>query len=373
MNVLQKTKTDWNELVHQIGPDFESLAQQKDHHDTFVYENYDRLKQHNFFSAMITEELGGAGLSYVQNCHLIKTLATYCSSTALAFSMHQHLVAASLWKYKNKGVGKELLKKIVNEQLILISTGAKDWLSSNGDLERIKGGYLFSAKKHFASQSEIGDIAVTSAPYLNEAGNWEVLHFSVPMHAEGVSVGNDWKVLGMRATGSHTIHFEQVFIPESSIALRRPRGEYHPVWNLVLGVAMPLIMSAYVGIAEKAREIAITYAQKQPNDYTSLLIGRLNNSYMSAVTQWKAMYALNNNLAFTPNENMTVQMLSLKTNVAEACKQVVNDAMDVVGGAGFYRKNTLERLFRDVQASHFHPLPKWKQYGFTGNWILKQI
>ena len=38
----------------------------------------------------------------------------------------------------------------------------------------------------------------------------------------------------------------------------------------------------------------------------------------------------------------------------------------------FYRKNILERLFRDVQASDFHPLPKWDQYAFTGNFILNQ-
>ena len=66
---------------------------------------------------------------------LIKTIATYCGSTALAFSMHQHLVAASVWKYKTKGVGAAMLEKVAANQLVLVSTGARDWLDSNGTMD----------------------------------------------------------------------------------------------------------------------------------------------------------------------------------------------------------------------------------------------
>lgn len=63
-------------------------------------------------------------------------------------------------------------------------------------------------------------------------------------------------------------------------------------------------------------------------------------------------------------------MLSLKTNVANACIQVVQEAMEAIGGQSFYRKNRLERLFRDVQAAQFHPLPAWDQFAFTGERLL---
>ena len=370
MSILQKTKTNWEQLIHQLGKDFESLAVKNDLENKFVFENYEQLKKHKFFSAMVPEELGGGGISYTEMCHLIKTMAKYCGSTALAFSMHQHLVAASVWKYKSKGLAKETLQKVAANQLILISTGAKDWLESNGEMEKVEGGYLLSAKKYFASQSKVGDVAVTSAPFFNEEKEWQVLHFPVSMTTEGVSVLNDWKVLGMRATGSHTIVFDKVFVPQASVALARPRGEYHMVWNVVLASAMPLIMSAYVGIAEKAMEIVVEKSKKNPQDQTKFLVGKLNNTFLSAQVQWKAMYALNDNFNFEPNENLSIEMLSLKTNVSDACKQTVADAMELLGGQSFYKNNNLERLFRDVQASHFHPLPKWSQYGFTGERIL---
>ncbi len=372
MSVLPSSKIKWEALLHQLGKDFEKRAAQYDKDETFVFENYAQLKSNRFFSAMIPEELGGGGVSYTEMCHLIKTMTKYCSSTALAFSMHQHLVAASIWKYKNKGQAKEMLQKVAANQTILISTGAKDWLESNGSLERVKDGYLFSGKKHFASQSMIGDVAVTSAPFINANKEEQVLHFPVPMTTKGVSVLEDWKVMGMRATGSNTIVFDKVFVPDSSIALIRPRGEFHMVWNIVLGVAMPLIMSAYLGIAEKALEQAIISGKKQQgnSEQIKIQIGKLNNTYLSGKAQWQAMYQLSDNFNFKPSENMTVEILSLKTNVAEACKQTVAESIEAVGGQSFYQKHTLERLFRDVQAASFHPLPKWNQYSFTGDRLL---
>ena len=94
--------------------------------------------------------------------------------------MHQHLVAAAVWKYKHKNEGAETLSKIASRQLVLVSTGAKDWLDSNGSLTKVDGGYLLSTKKHFASQSVTGDVAVTSAVFTDVDGTESVLHFSIP-------------------------------------------------------------------------------------------------------------------------------------------------------------------------------------------------
>ncbi|GJM35279.1 MAG: BEC protein [Saprospiraceae bacterium] len=372
MDTIIQPKTDWKTLAHRLGKDFAKRAAESDLKGTFVNKNYQQLKKHQLFSAMIPEELGGGGMSHTEMCHFIKVIAQYCGSTALAFSMHQHLIAATAWKYKHKGEGEAMLRKVVDQQLVLISTGARDWLASNGELTKTEGGYLFTAKKAFASQSVAGDVAVTSGPYLNENKTWQVLHFSVPMKEKGVAVINDWDVLGMRATGSATIQFDQVFVPDSAVALARPRDGFHPVWDIVLTVAMPLIMSAYVGIAERAFDIAVTIGRKYARQQNHLpyIIGQLNNTLISAKSQWKAMYALTSNLDFQPNESTTMDILSYKTNVADATIATVSGAMEAIGGQGFYRKNELERLFRDVQAAAFHPLPKWEQYAFTGSRIL---
>ena len=101
------------------------------------------------------------------------------------------------------------------------------------------------------------------------------------------------------------------------------------------------------------------------------MVGKMNNALLSATTQWKALIALANDLDFKPSEQTTVQALSFKTNISKETKEVVSMAMEIVGGQSFFKTNELERLFRDVQASEFHPLPTWQQYEFTGKRLLK--
>ena len=298
----------------------------------------------------------------------LRTLAQYCGSTALALSMHQHLVAATVWKYRHGPGGEPLLKKIAETQLVLVSTGAADWLESNGSMSKADGGYVVSAHKHFASQSAVGDILVTSAPFMDE-----VLHFPVPMSAPGVTVINDWRALGMRGTGSHTVKLENVFVPEAAIAVRRPRGAYHPLWNVVLTVAMPLIMSVYVGIAQKAAELSIGHIRRKKTSKPQVpsLIGEMNNHLLAAEVQLNDMLRIADNYEFEAIDKNGHDILARKTNVANAVIGVVTKAMEIVGGEGLYRDFGLERLFRDVQGARYHPLPEAEQVKFSGEYLLR--
>ena len=128
-----------------------------------------------------------------------------------------------------------------------------------------------------------------------------------------------------------------------------------------------------MGLADKSMEIAIEIGKKYERNLKHLpyIIGKMNNTLVSARTQWKAMVDLTNDINFRPEEKVTVEMVSLKTNVANACIQTVQDAMEAIGGQSFYRKNILERIFRDVNGGQFHLLPAWDQYAFTGERILR--
>ena len=92
------------------------------------------------FSALVPEDLGGGGVPHGEMCDFLRDLAHYCGSTALALSMHMHLVAAAVFNYRNGKPSQKLLEKMAGGA-VLISTGANDWLGSNGDVERVDGGY----------------------------------------------------------------------------------------------------------------------------------------------------------------------------------------------------------------------------------------
>ena len=87
---------DLKSLVHEIGPRFAEAADERDRDEIFVAENYDTLRAHKAFSALVPSELGGGGVPHSQMCAFLRALAHYCGSTALALSMHQHLVAAAV-------------------------------------------------------------------------------------------------------------------------------------------------------------------------------------------------------------------------------------------------------------------------------------
>ncbi|MCE7938336.1 acyl-CoA dehydrogenase [bacterium] len=364
---------EWIRLVHAIGPAFEQRAPAYDRDDAFVAENYATLKQHRFLAAAIPAELGGGGVSHAGMCDILRVLAQYCGSTALALSMHQHLLAANVWKYRRGQGAEEMLRRVAAQQPVLVSTGARDWLESNGEMIRADGGYRVKAVKMFASQSAVGDVLITSAPYDDPEHGPQVLHFPVPMQAEGVSVLNDWHALGMRGTGSHTVRLDGVFVPDAAVVLKRPRGAFHPFWNVILTVAMPYIMAVYTGIAEKAAATALGAARDQarPKPHLAASLGAMHNTLTSAQVHLRDMVRIANDLDFEPLDAHGQAILARKTNVANACVGVVTQAMAIVGGQAFYRGFGLERLFRDVQGAHLHPLPEKDQQQFLGEHLLR--
>jgi len=362
---------DLQALVQIIGPRFAEGAAERDAGDVFVADHYDVLKQHKVFSALVPAELGGGGVSHSAMCRFLRQLAHYCPSTALALSMHQHLVAAAVYNHRNGKPGQKLLEKVAASEVVLISTGANDWLESSGLAARADGGFRINARKPFGSGSPKGGVLMTSAPFEDPKEGWQVLHFAVPFNAPGVSLANDWQTLGMRATGSQTIILENVFVPDDAIALRRPRGKFHPAWNVILTVAMPLIMSVYTGVAEAAADIATELARKRQNDpVLPYLLGELVNELTRVQLAADDMVRLANDFDVTMGLDVTSPMLARKTIVAEGVLATVEKALEVAGGAGFYRKAGLERLLRDAHGAQFHPLPAKRQHRFTGRIAL---
>ena len=361
---------EWIKLAEKIGPGFAKGAAERDATDTFVGEHYAVLKSKGVISALVPTDLGGGGATHSTMGEILRILAHSDPSTALALSMHQHLVAAQVFNHAH-GRPAPVLPRVAAENLVLISTGARDWLDSNGTVRVTPEGFRVSANKAFASGSPIGDVLVTSAPYEDAEAGWQVLHFAVSMKADGVSVGDDWRVHGMRATGSQTVTLNDVLVPEATVALRRPRGPFHEVFNLVVGAALPLISAVYLGIAESAAEIATAIAKSNAKAIdVQWAMGEMRSNLVVTRTLYAQMMRLVNDLDFVPSMAVTDELLILKSGAVEGARITVERAMEAVGGRGFYRDTRLEQLLRDVRAFHYHPIPVKQQLRFTGRLAL---
>lgn len=364
-------RLDLIELVRVLGPQFAEGVAERDSGDVFVGKHYDILKQYRVFSALVPEDLGGGGARHSAMCAFLRELAHYCPSTALALAMHQHLVAAAVYNHAHGRPGRNLLEQVVSAEVVLVSTGANDWMESNGSMVRADGGFLVSARKPFASGSPKGGMLVTSAPFEDPDEGWQVLHFPVPFSAPGVSLADDWRTLGMRATGSHTVILDKVCVSEDAIVLRRPRGRFHAAWNVVLIMAMPLTMSAYAGVAEAAAVIGHDMAKSRKGDPTvPYLLGELANHLTTVQLAVDDMVRLAGDLEVEASLAAANAILVRKTIAAEHVLSTVEKALEAAGGTGFYRKNGLERLLRDAHGAQFHPLSAKRQHQFTGRVAL---
>ncbi len=365
------TTIDLQTIAADLVPQFAEGVAPRDREAEFVTGHYALLKESKVFSAMIPQAYGGGGASHSRIAWFLREIAKTSPSTGLCLSMHQHLVAAAIFNDKNGRPGRKLLDRIAADETILVSTGANDWLQSNGDVKRVEGGYSVSARKPFASGSPAGDLLVTSAPYEDPEEGWQVLHFPVPLSADGVSLADDWDTMGMRATGSQTVILENVFVPDAAIPLKRPRQGYHPAFNVIITVAMPLIMSAYLGVAEAAAALATRQARRRTGDEVApYLLGELTNLLTTSQLAVDDMVAIANDLDFEATLETANAILVRKTIAANAIIATAEKSLETAGGSGYFRGFGLEQLIRDAHAAQFHPMQEKRQHQFTGRIAL---
>jgi acyl-CoA dehydrogenase len=361
---------DWIGLAREVGTALRPGVAERDRTGQLSELAFDSLRTEGLTATLVPTELGGGGASHAETGAVLRELGRHDPATAVALSMHSHLVAAQVWRHHHGMDASTVLRKVAVDRAILISTGASDWVGSNGRAQQVEGGFRVSARKGPASGCEVGQVLVTSIRWDDAPDGPQVLHCAVPFSAEGVSIELTWDTMGMRASGSHTVVLDDVFVPDAAVALIRPADEWHPVWNTVLGAALPLILSAYLGVADAAVEAATAAVAGRSEAHVHQLIGEMLNAHTIATDVVAAMYVDADDLRFANTDDIAGRMLSRKTVVTEAVIDTVRLALEATGGFGYTRRSDIERLYRDVHACLFHPLPRAKQTQLTGRVAL---
>jgi alkylation response protein AidB-like acyl-CoA dehydrogenase len=362
---------DWVSVMTDLGRDFATRTADHDRDDSFVAENYAALRARGAFAAGVPGELGGGNASHRELCLMIRELSRHCGSTGLAFSMHTHLVGtlAYLWRSGNKAP-ETMLRRVAAENLALVSSGGSDWLMGSGTLEKVDGGYRMNGRKIFSSGAPSGDVLMTTGVYTDPAGGPTVIHFPLSLKGEGVTILDTWRTLGMRGTGSHDVEIKNVFLPDAIMrGVRRPVGKWHPFMHAVVLAAVPIFYGAYLGVAERAREIALGLAARKKSDpLVQIVAGEMENQIVAAEIAHDSMIGLTETRK--PGPDTTSAMMCRRAAFVSGVTRAVEKAMELGGGAGFYRSAGLERCFRDVQAARYHPIPEKPQTQLTGRFLL---
>ena len=339
-----------------VGAEIGVYAARHDVDGTFVDEAFACLRDRGILAVGVPADLGGVGATIRDVAMVQRELAHHCGSTALASAMHQHVVAFTAWRHRRGMPGAEAtLRRVLDDRIVLVSTGGADFTHPNGSATKIDGGYLVSGHKVFASQAPVGAVMATMFTYDDPDEGRRVLNMAVPIASDGVSVLDNWDTLGMRGTGSNDVVLQDVFVPEERVLANRPYGVVDPPLQVIVSIAMPIISAVYLGVAEAAFDAAVAAATPRADDpLVQRQVGLMRHRLQ--IARWtldRALDAVGDDPA--PSVELLSAVMIAKREIALAGVEVCDLAIEVGGGAAFFRGSIIERCYRDVRAAKFHP------------------
>jgi alkylation response protein AidB-like acyl-CoA dehydrogenase len=354
----QARETELVAWAATLGPVLAEHAARHDAEGSWVHESYEHLRDAGMLALAVPTELGGMGATIRQTAMVMRELAHYCGSTALAMSMHQHVTNFTAWRYRRGLPGAEAtLRRIADDRIVLVSTGGADFVRPRGEAVKVDGGYKVSGRKIFGSQSPAGAVMATMFPLEDPERGLRVLNMAVPMNDPGVTVHDNWNTLGMRGTASNDITIEDVFVPVERVLADRPYGVVDPPLQVIASIAFPIIGAVYLGVAESAATAAIEAVTGQPkatDPSVQRQVGLLRNRLQ--VASWAldgACSAVGDDPA--PSMDTVAAVMAAKREIANAGIEVCDVAMEVAGGSSFFKGSPIERAYRDVRGLKFHP------------------
>jgi alkylation response protein AidB-like acyl-CoA dehydrogenase len=382
-HILTPRERDLVELAGSLADRFAERAGEYDREGTFPFENYEEMREAGYLGLTVPEELGGRGASLHELILAQERLAMGDGSTALAVNMHVSPIGqlASLWRSSGDERLADVLRRAADGRLVYASMSAEPGdpilMTSSTVAERVDGGYRVTGKKIFGTESAVCTEFSTRARYDDPERGPQVLFFRLPRDAEGMRMKETWDTMGMRATRSDDFELENVFVPDEAVFHSYPVGHFDATMlKTVWGWAMPTFGAVYLGIGAGALEFARKQVQARGRQDDPQVQGLFAEMEVLLETARAVLYrhaqemdsgALSTELPVQDGMARAVLTKYVTTNNAVA---IVDRALHVVGGAGYYRRFPLERMYRDVRAGPIMPYSNLEAHDLFGRTSL---
>ncbi|CRK55109.1 Acyl-CoA dehydrogenase, short-chain specific [Alloactinosynnema sp. L-07] len=358
-----KTKTDYIALAHELAPRFAERARQHDADSSFPHENIAELVSSGYTAMTVPAEFGGDNATLAELCEAQQILAGGCASTAFAVNMHVHGLAMIA---RLGGASAEWACRAVVDGAV-ISGGFSEpgvggnWWHPTTRAEEVDGGFKLNGFKGFFTGFPGATHLFLSAATLDDRGLPQPMAFLVPKPEQGVRVVGEWDAAGMRATGSHSLALEDLYIEDKwSVG---ERGTLPMLFMMGVHWAWCSFASCFVGIARAALDHVVATQKKR----IISVIGKPNAhlpgiQFRIAEMAAKVAAARAHLEAAIHAEHDDVDPLAhyidmsvMKSSVTKLAHEVLTLGMQVQGGSGLSSADPLQRMYRDVVAGLLVP------------------
>jgi alkylation response protein AidB-like acyl-CoA dehydrogenase len=349
-----------------LAAEFAARAAQHDRDASFPFQNFNDLSEAGLLSLTVPVALGGHGAGALDTARVLGIFGKADPSTALVLSMHyiQHLVMARSTRWPGR-LSRKLARETVEGLSLINALRVEPDLGSpaRGGLpatiaRKTETGWRLSGRKIYS----------TGAPILKWYAVWaktdevetRIGLFLVPAGLPGTRIIETWDHLGLRASGSHDVIFEDVVFPlDHEIDVRKPDEWRVPDFTQAI-VHTIFVAAIYDGIARAARDWLIEFLKSRVPSNLGASLATLPRA-QEIVGSIEARLAVNKRLieSFAGDFDDDVVLSATESNIVKLT--VTNNAVAVVEAAlslssnhGLTRANPLERHYRDVLCGRVH-------------------
>ncbi|NKB58780.1 MAG: hypothetical protein GKS00_20820 [Alphaproteobacteria bacterium] len=356
---------------------FRARADAADRANEICAQNYTDMQRSGVAAAFVPEELGGMGLRSMHDWVLtIATLAKGDGSAAIAISMHLSATRGLAALYRASEAGsppyvraKAILEAVAKEEMLICSTTTErgtDNLHPLTEAVWTEEGWRLNGMKNFVTMSPLATHVATNVRMRDAEGD-HIANVLIPMSTEGVQQQGDWDALGMRASGSQSVKFENALAPHDALRKIGPWGQWSTAVLVNRTLANVPLVGAFLGIAETAFHYALEGQMKAEGAAArsgvphalaemEILLATSQSILARHGTQLDDFMAATRGGAVATYEQgheLMKDYQSAKWVVNRHAIDIVSQAMDLSGGGGFMARNPLSRLYRDVRAGPF--------------------
>jgi alkylation response protein AidB-like acyl-CoA dehydrogenase len=349
-----------------LASEFAATAARHDREASFPFENFNQLSEAGLLALTVPTALGGAGAGALDAARIINIFGRADPSTALVLSMHyiQHLVMARSTRWPGR-LARKLARETVEGLALINALRVEPDLGSpsRGGLpatiaRRTETGWRLSGRKIYS----------TGAPILKWYAVWvrtdepavRVGLFLVPAGLPGTRIVETWDHLGLRASGSHDVVFDDVLFPlDHEIDVRKPDEWLVPDFTQSTVHAI-FVAAIYDGIARAARDWLVDFLKNRVPSNLGASLATLPR-VQEVVGGIEARLAVNARLidSFAGDFDDGVVLSASESNIVKLtvtnnAVAVVEDALSLTSNHGLTRANPLERHYRDVLCGRVH-------------------
>jgi alkylation response protein AidB-like acyl-CoA dehydrogenase len=381
-NDLTDRQRDFVRRAAGHADDFATRAAEHDREASYPFENIQKLHESGYMRMCLPAQFNGEDATLLDLCLAQERLAQGCGSTALAANMHCFFTGAATEAYRAGEPGVEMALMAVGQGGVTLGGALSEVESADpfafpaGRIERVEGGFKLNGRKVFGSNTPINPL-VAFAGCLEENGTKTVVMLQLPKETPGVTVIDDWDTMGMRGTGSFTIEFKDCVVPEALAMNSWPYGAgtgENPFTLTFISWFAPTVSAVYTGIAVAARD----YVRRAVASKSRLPFGEVKHYPGVQYSIAEMFVEVEAARAFVRRSAARLSDTSFRSPeglaIGEATQQfctsaavrVVDRAMELMGGGAYFRRTPLERMYRDVRAGKFHPLPHYDALELIG-------